>query len=366
MTALDIVQICADRGIAPGSTKGAAQHLRGVAAGLAGSGHRVTTYSLRSPDGPFPNDVQPLKALELLHRADTPSVDTVVYERYSLGHRGGLALARRLGVPFVLEINAPLVAEATRHRPDTLNPSDVDTEADLIGSADLVIAVSSELARWSDTMRSGPTIALSNGFEPAWFAEPATPAAPEHPLVFIGHPKPWHGADRLIDLLVALASIDRHPDLLVVGGGPGADALRWAARRAGVGTQLTITGSLPPADGSALLRHGGIGLAPYRRQDPFYFCPLKVIDYLAAGLPVIATDQGDIPGLVGDAGVVVDPDDDNQLVAAVAALLDDPTRRVAMGNEGRARAMTSMTWHHVAARTEAALHSVLLGTGVGA
>ncbi len=363
---LDIVQISADRGIAPGSTKGAAQHLRGVAGGLQNRSHRVTTYTPRPAEGDFPTPVKPLDTLTHIRRDDNPAAATVVYERYSLGHRGGLELARHVGAPFILEVNAPLVAEATRHRPDTLSPTDIEVETELIASADLVITVSSELARWARTRRTGPTIEIPNGFEPAWFDEPATPATPRYPLVFIGHPKPWHGADRLVDLLVALAKTDRRPDLLVIGGGPGADTLRGAARRAGVGAQLAITGALPPQEASALLHQAGIGLAPYRRQEAFYFCPLKVVDYLAAGLPVVASDQGDIADLVGDAGVLVDPDDDRRLAAVVSGLLDDPASRAELGRNGRARAMASMTWGHVAARTEAAILSLRAPAEVGA
>ena len=349
---LDIIQVNADRGIAPGATKGAALHLRGIAAGLTACGHSVRTYSGREPEGSFPVPVLPL------HELASATEAAVVYERYSLGHRGGLELARRLDAPFVLEVNAPLVDEAASYRSHTLNPADRSVEAELVGAADLVIVVSSALADWANDRRTGPTLVLSNGFEPAWFGEVATPETPEYQLVFVGHPKPWHGADRLVHLLVALARLDRHPDLLVIGGGPGADALRHSAGSAGVGAQLTITGPLPPAQASAMLRRGAVGLAPYRRQPSFYFCPLKIIDYLAAGLAVVASDQGDLAQLVGDAGVVVSPDDDDELVDAVVRLLDDPAMCTRLGASGRTRAMRSMTWDHVAGRTEAALRSI--------
>lgn len=352
---LDVIQISADRGIAPGSTKGAAQHLRGIAAGLVARGHRVTTYTPRSAEGPFPAAVQPLEALDLLVAAESLAAGSVVYERYSLGHRGGLELARRLGVPFVLEVNAPLVDEARAHRPDTVRSEHIAIEAELLAEADLVITVSSALTTWAEAGRVGPTITLANGFEPAWFSAPARPERATAPLVFIGHPKPWHGADRLVDLLVDLAQLGLRPDLLIIGGGPGADALRATAQREGVGSQLTITGALPPKEASALLSTGSVGLAPYRRQEPFYFCPLKVIDYLAAGLPIVASELGDIPELVGDAGVLVDPDDAKQLTAAVARLLDRPEQRASMGEAGRRRAMATRTWTDVATRTESAL-----------
>lgn len=351
---LRIVQVCADRGIAPGATKGASQHLRGIAAGFAGLGHQVVTVAGRRAEGPFPVPVHPLDHLDgLVADAD------VVYERSSLGHTDGLDAARRHGAAFVLEVNAPLVDEAMRHRPDTVDVGHAAAEARLLAEADLVVVVSDALAQWASERRNGPVVVVRNGFEPAWFTEAARPSETET-LVFLGHPKPWHGADRLLRTLVDLAAHGHHPHLLVIGGGSGADALRDAATRSGVGDRVEITGALDPASASALVGRGAVGLAPYPPQDDFYFCPLKVVDYLAAGLPVVSTDQGDVPQLVADAGVVVAADDDDALTSAVADLLSDPGRRARLGAAGRARAHASMTWHHAAVATAAAIESVLV------
>ena len=350
MSGLDIRQVCADQGIAPGSTKGGALHLRGIAAGLTSLGQRVTTYSTRPPEGTFPTPVR--------HLADlTPqSVATadVIYERYSLGHRSGLDVARAAGVPFVLEVNAPLLDEARAHRPHTVRTDHPRVEADLLREADLVITVSDELKGWVDARRAGPTVTITNGFEPAWF-RPSRRSFANQTLAFLGHPKPWHGADRLPRLLADLAQAGRTPDLLIIGGGEGADRVITEARRLGVAQQITVTGTLSPQDASARLADASIGLAPYPRLDPFYFCPLKVIDYLAAGLPVVSTRQGEIPGLVGNAGIVVEPEDDHSLTRAVLALLDDPSWRQRLGETGRRRALDTMTWRHAAATTVAAV-----------
>lgn len=353
MRPLSIVQVCADRGIAPGSTKGAAQHLRGIAAGLAAASHCVTTYAARRPEGPFPVPVHDLDELESI---DASTID-VIYERYSLGHRGGLDLARRIGARFVLEVNAPLVTEAQAHRPHTVEPHHIEVEQTLMSEADLVITVSNELTRWADLTRSGPTVTIPNGFEPAWFT-PNKRHPTEPTLAFIGHPKPWHGADRLPSLLRALADRGHHPELMVIGGGPGADDIKNRSTELGVADQLTITGALPPEEASALLAEATIGIAPYPRQDPFYFCPLKIIDYLAAGLPIVSTRQGDITELVDDAGIVVEPDRDRDLVDAIDHLLTNPRRAAFLGANGRRRAHTSMTWTHAAARTAAAIRTL--------
>jgi len=101
-----------------------------------------------------------------------------------------------------------------------------------------------------------------------------------------------------------------------------------------------------------MLRRGRVALAPYRFMELFYFCPLKVIDYLAAGLPVVASRVGDVPELVGDAGVLVEARDDAALAGAVGALLAAPGRAAELGRRGRRRAHHPMTWRH---RTESIL-----------
>jgi len=354
MTApLRVLQVCADRGIAPGSTKGAAQHLRGIAAGFDALGHSVVTYAQRRPEGDFPVEVRPLSELQ----TQVAGSFDVVYERYSLGHRGGLRLARTAGVPFVLEVNAPLVDEATKHRPGTVQSHHGVVEDELFARAELVSTVSRPLTQWVRDRRRGPTITLSNGFEPSWFQEPAT--NPQYPLVFLGHPKPWHGANRLPLMLRELRRRGHAPDLLVVGGGPGAEDLRQSAELVGVAEQLTITGALPGPDATALLAEAAIGLAPYPPHENFYFCPLKIIDYLAAGLAVVATDQGDIASLVNGAGFVVDPTDQHAFVDAVERLLVDPSRRAAFGRSGSVRAATELSWIQVASRTAEAIRAVL-------
>lgn len=357
MTALRIAQVCADRGIAPGGTKGAAQHLRGVAAGLTELGQHVETYSARPAEGPFPVSIRPLVEL-----ATVAGID-VAYERYSLGHRGGLELARSLNVPFVLEVNAPLVDEALAHRPATVDAGDRTNELELLASADLVITVAGELSRWVSERRAGPILTQPNGFEPSWFSwveQPiGTAAQAPFPLVFLGHPKPWHGADRIVPLLLELARTGHRPRTLVIGGGPGAVRLAADAERAGLHDQVEVTGAQSPEEATRRLSDAVIGIAPYPARSPFYFCPLKVIDYLAAGLAVVSSDQGDIAALVGDAGIVVDdPDNDREFADAVRLLLDDDERRIAMSLDGRRRATEQMTWAQVAANTLDSIHTL--------
>jgi glycosyltransferase involved in cell wall biosynthesis len=75
---------------------------------------------------------------------------------------------------------------------------------------------------------------------------------------------------------------------------------------------------------------------------------LPAAEAMACGAPVVVTDGGALPEVVGDAGVVVPAGDAAALEAAIAALLDDPVRRRALGEAAAAKARTHFNWDRVA------------------
>jgi glycosyltransferase involved in cell wall biosynthesis len=99
-----------------------------------------------------------------------------------------------------------------------------------------------------------------------------------------------------------------------------------------------------------------VGVAPFEAMEGFYFSPLKVAEYMAAGLPVVASRQGDLPIMVADAGILFEPGDASALAAALFSLASDPELRVRLGEAAKIRA-ASMSWTSVAAR----LQDVLAG-----
>ena len=109
---------------------------------------------------------------------------------------------------------------------------------------------------------------------------------------------------------------------------------------------IVITGAVPHAQMPACLAAADIGVAPFEisAHRPlslgFYWSPLKIFEYMAAGLPVVAPAVDRIPQLVGNnqEGLLYDPANHDAL-AGVLEALSDPQRRRTLGLAARERAV---------------------------
>jgi starch synthase len=89
-------------------------------------------------------------------------------------------------------------------------------------------------------------------------------------------------------------------------------------------------------------------------REPF---GIAFLDAMLCKVPCVGTQVGAVPEILGDAGVCVPPADAEALAAAIAALLEDPSRRAAMGEAGRDRVLDGgYLWPEVGSRLSALLH----------
>jgi glycosyltransferase involved in cell wall biosynthesis len=120
--------------------------------------------------------------------------------------------------------------------------------------------------------------------------------------------------------------------LAIAGAGPDIARLQRLARDHEA--RVTFLGRIPPEQMSALRAHAAFLVAPSRWDEP---CPYTVIEAMAAGLPVLASDRGGLPELVGGRHVLPASDVDRWTVA-MRELWDDDARRARRGAEAIARA----------------------------
>ena len=360
---MKIAYVCADPGIPLGGTKGASVHLRSLAEALVRRGHELLLFCARTEgSNPPPRGARIVKlppqgqASWLVKKFAAASVEAVL-ERYSLPGGSALEAARILGLPFTLEVNAPLVEEAARFR----GLQDVDMwrerERKLLGEADRVVVVSRALRDHvlAAGTRPDAVSVIPNGVELDLFRRGGGDAVRNRlgiddafVIGFVGSLKPWHGVSLLLEAFATLPSSYR---LLVVGEGPEEASLKARASLLGLHARALFAGAVPHAEIPAYLDGMDIGTAPFEAMTGFYFSPLKVVEYLAAALPVVASRQGDLPLLVGDAGLLFEPGSREALTGALRRLGEDAALRSRMGRAAVARA-GSLDWDHVAARVE--------------
>lgn len=131
------------------------------------------------------------------------------------------------------------------------------------------------------------------------------------------------------------------------------EAFSRAAAVHGISDRVEMTGAVDPSEVPRLLHRMHVAVAPYPPLEEFYFSPLKVYEYLAAGLPVVATSVGELPRALenGRLGVLVPPGEPDALARALTGLREDPGTRDRLGRAGRRAAVHRHDWSRVVART---------------
>ncbi len=181
---------------------------------------------------------------------------------------------------------------------------------------------------------------------------PPPPDAPARYLLYFGALQSWQGVDtalrafaRLSDLtnleLVVCASVHERR----------AKPYRKLAERLGVSDRVRWRFALPEDELASWREHATLSLAPLRdcSRNSLQGCsPLKVLESMAAGVPVVASDLPPVRELMrdGEHGRLVAADRPGELARAIRVLFDDPQRITAMGAAARAHVADQLTWEH--------------------
>ncbi|MEU3734911.1 glycosyltransferase family 4 protein [Streptomyces sp. NPDC033538] len=334
-----------------GGNAGSSTHVRSLAAGLVARGVKVTvcapsdaerTYDFTGAGAghvPVPRSSDPVSVAAL--RAVCTDADLVHAHGLHASFRAVLALGgRRVRTPLVVTSHDRVHAEGARAQLLRV------LERRVMKAATVVLGATSELvdrARRTGARdaRLGP-VALP--------ARPCRPAEPDDPdlrrakiraelgaiarplLISVGSLERHRGYDVLLDAARTWRRLDPAPLVVVAGEGP----LRGELQRRIEDEELPVVLLGSRDDITDLLGAADLALLPSRREARSVLAQ----EALHARVPLVASDVGGIPELVGGAAELVPPRDAEALADAVVRLLDDPGRRDALRDEGVRQAAT--------------------------
>lgn len=291
-----------------------------------------------------------------------------------------LAWAARSGAATVFEAHGFPSVELPAHYPALEDrPSLVDKliaeEQAVLTKADLLLTHS----------RTGRRYLLSRGAHPEriavvpnfvdldLFTPPQTPPADATPLrvVYVGTLAPWQGLSVLLEAFSLLRG--RIPaELHVIGPrkGPWHRELALLARRLRVRPLLKVSGAMARGDLAAALRTAHICVAPLpsdERNSGQGCCPLKVLEYMAAGRPILATSVAPLREILVhmDTAYLAKPGSPAALAEGLAWMAAHPAEREALGVKARERARACWTPEHFQDRLGAALSRLVPAPAAG-
>lgn len=296
-----------------------------------------------------------------------------VYERYAANTFAGLMAAKRHGVPFVLEVNSPLAMEKAEHDGLFFKRLTRSIERKLCSDSDVTIAVTRVLAGIleEEGVPPGKVVVMSNGVRNEFGMRAADGAwgqldgeafrrglgIPPDALVagFVGWFRAWHGLERMIEAAASPEWREAGIHLVLAGDGPAMPSLRRMRADLGVEDRVFLCGSVPRGEIESALASFDVAVQPAVTS---YACPMKVIEYMAAGRAIVAPGSDNVRELLTDGETaVLCPGGPNpcteDLRDAVLELARDAELRRRLGSAARRRIFErGYLWEENARRVE--------------
>lgn len=283
---------------------------------------------------------------DILHAHDSDTLEPVA------------AAARRLGVPFVYDAHELWLGQVRRGRSRAYWTAFLAyfwlIEHWLIGRAAAVITVSPPIARHLERVYRLPQVHLVPNFpdadgEPAprdLRSLPGGDAIPaEVPIVlYLGGIMPGRGIEQLVTAMTEVPGAH----LVFLGYGAMADEILSLAARLGIGDRVHRLGPVPGTDvvDYAASATVGVSAAIPSCLSYEYSLPNKLFQYMAAGLPVVASDFAHVRAVVSDtgAGLTADMTQPPRIAAALRTILGDPSAARSMGRSARQAIVERFNW----------------------
>jgi len=293
----------------------------------------------------------------LNHLALHPQYDAVHFRNIW----DGLAVAqnkKRFGYKTIFEVNGLPSIELKYHYPGLdsgLLTKIKEQEIATLHLADAVICPSNVTRDYIASLgvsRKRVTV-IPNGVSPSDFSPSPIPAREGRvpTLLYIGTLADWQGLDVLVHALPKI--LERQAvKLQVIGRGRSRQRkmLMKQIRKLGVEGSVIVQPAIPHHEVSGVIANADICVAPLGFNDRNVTqgaCPIKVLEYMAGGRPLLASNLPIVRELVREDvdGLLFTPDDPDDLARQALLLLEDRKLSQRLAKSASARALTRFTWH---------------------
>ncbi len=168
-------------------------------------------------------------------------------------------------------------------------------------------------------------------------------------VAYIGRFVPEKGLDTLLEAVALLGS---EVELWLIGDGPLRTTLQGWARELGIAERVRWIPPVLPEQIPALLARVSVAVLP-SRSTPVWKEQFgrALVEAMACGVPVVGSDSGAIPEVVGDAGLIFPEGDARALAECLQRMMENPDLRRALGERGRRRARVCYSQEIIAAQT---------------
>ncbi len=290
----------------------------------------------------------------------------LIYERHAFFLCSTAILAKRRGIPLVIEVNELVGDDRVRRQP-LLSPLARKCDRIALSRASVIITVSPHLKRRIADMGidAQKILVLPNAIDEADYESLPTPfELPErlHPapdtvvIGFVGWFVAWHRLDRLIEVVANLARTRPQLRLALVGDGELRDSLKAQVETVGLESQTWFTGSVAHSEIPAQIGCMDICVVPHSNE---FRSPIKLFEYMGQGKTIVAPRTEPIEMVIEDGknGILFDPESVDGLERALEKVIDNQELRQRIGKQARTDALERHTWKRNAEKTLAAVAS---------
>lgn len=283
---------------------------------------------------------------------------------YQLAHYrsvwGGLELAqakKRYQYRTIFEVNGLPSIELKYHYPGLRESGILDKvreqELATMALSDAIVVPSGVTRNFLVSLGAAPEriTVIPNGFSPSHFYPTPLPQNNEPVIVYIGTLAEWQGLEIMLNALPDILA-KRMAKLRIIGRGRSRQrkALAKQIRKLGLEEYVSLEPPVPHHEIPSRIAQADLCVAPLAMNDRNITqgcCPIKIIEYMACGRPIVAPNLPVVRELVREDrdALLFNPDDPSDLAYQALTLLNNPSLAARLANNASEHAHKTFTWH---------------------